>query len=127
MGNLISFSPQPPAPPPSSSSQLAEPAPIVFDNLTAAIVRLAASISYPYASLSLSSGVVGLDVLGYNLRVFNASIGLAFAFAEAIQGAPRTFAKTLISEHRLRIERAATPAPLGENRALMEAGAEEVD
>lgn len=77
-------------------------------------MRLAAAIAYPYGSFASSEQVYGLDVLGYNMRVFNASLGLAFAFAEAIQGAPRVFAKTLAKEQRkaiqgISISRGATP------------------
>ncbi|KAJ2920685.1 hypothetical protein H1R20_g16409, partial [Candolleomyces eurysporus] len=89
IGNLISFNPS--APPQEPTQPV-----ILFDPLTAAIARLAVSAAYPYASLSATEHVHGLDVLGYNLRFFNALVGLGFAFAEAIAGAPRLFAKTLL-------------------------------
>ena len=59
-----------------------------FDPLTASIVRLAAQIAYPYTRLNEST-VKGIDVLGPGVRVLNAGVGVAFAFAEAIEGAPR--------------------------------------
>jgi hypothetical protein len=57
-------------------------------------------VSYPYAFIASRTELVGLDVLGSNWRVLSASVGLAFAFAEAIAGAPQLFAKTLIREQR---------------------------
>ena len=109
VGNLISFNPPSASTAPESGPTTAvtnkrAPADLPFDPLTAAIVRLAAAIAYPYASFASKEHIFGLDVLGYNLRVFNASLGLAFAFAEAIQGAPRSFAKTLAGEQRLAIQ-----------------------
>ncbi|PPQ98649.1 hypothetical protein CVT24_004147 [Panaeolus cyanescens] len=99
LGSLISFSPVAPSPPPTGSETPAQPvAPL--DPLTASIIRLVAQIAYPYESLSARNNIVGLDVLGPNGRVLSASTGLAFAFAEAIQGAPKVFAKTLVAEQR---------------------------
>ncbi|KAF5326077.1 hypothetical protein D9611_000905 [Ephemerocybe angulata] len=120
VGNLISFNPQP-APPSQQErnpSKGPTPTPIPFDPLTAAIVRVAASLAYPYASLSTAEHVYGLDVLGYNLRVFNSGVGLAFAFAEAIQVAPRSFATTLAHEQKLAI----APAPASSSREVFPTG-----
>jgi hypothetical protein len=112
VGNLISFNPTSAstastAPEPGSTTAVTNKrasTDLPFDPLTAAIVRLAAAIAYPYASFASQEHIFGLDVLGYNLRVFNASLGLAFAFAEAIQGAPRSFARTLAGEQRLAVQ-----------------------
>ena len=96
-GNLISFAPDAnnPSPRPQSVSQI-----IPFDPLTASIVRLAAEIAYPYGSIETRTEVLGLDVLGFRFRVLNASIGLAFAFAEAVAGAPQAFVEKLFAEQR---------------------------
>jgi hypothetical protein len=59
-----------------------------LDPLTASIIRLAAHISYPYSLIASQTGIVGLDVLSPNWRILSASVCLAFAFAEAIAGAP---------------------------------------
>jgi hypothetical protein len=72
VGTLVSFQPTP----------ISTYAP--FDPLSASIVRLAAQLAYPYTTLS----VKGVDVLGSRVRVLNAGVGLAFAFAEAIARAP---------------------------------------
>ena len=69
-----------------------------FDPLTASIVRLATEIAYPYTLVETRNEVLGLDVLGFRWRVLHASIGLAFAFAEAIAGAPQAFAKSILKE-----------------------------
>lgn len=96
-------------------------APAPFDPLTASIIRLAAQVGYPYTFIASRTGLVGLDVLGSNWRILSASVGLAFAFAEAIAGAPQLFAKTLIREQR-RVEfiedESQSPPPL-DRRALM--------
>ncbi|KAF8627600.1 hypothetical protein AX17_006171 [Amanita inopinata Kibby_2008] len=97
VGNLISFTPGANALPSEPSSATGV---VPFDPLTASIVRLAAQIAYPYSSIDAQAGVHGLDVLGFRWRVLNASIGLAFAFAEAIAGAPQAFAKTFLREQR---------------------------
>ncbi|KAF8621466.1 hypothetical protein AX15_007760 [Amanita polypyramis BW_CC] len=94
VGNLISFNPG------VNSSPLSASQIIPFDPLTASIVRLAAQIAYPYMSVETHTGIFGLDILGFRWRVLNASTGLAFAFAEAIAGAPRAFAKTFLKEQR---------------------------
>ena len=75
VGTIVSFRPAP-----TSSSA-------TFDPLTASIVRLAAQLAYPYPTL----GVKGMDILGPKVRVLNAGVGLAFAFAEAIARAPAPF------------------------------------
>lgn len=71
----------------------------------------------------MRAGVVGLDVLGQKWRVVSASVGLAFAFSEAIAGAPKV-ALEGVQRERLAIkqrEREGTPV----RRALMERGEEE--
>jgi len=100
VGNLISFTPG--ANVPQASAADASPTPLIlpFDPLTASIVRLAAEIAYPYTLVEARSEVLGLDVLGFRWRVLHASIGLAFAFAEAIAGAPQAFARTFMKEQR---------------------------
>ncbi|KAJ7623415.1 hypothetical protein FB45DRAFT_925593 [Roridomyces roridus] len=92
VGILVSFSPAVPTP--------AATGPLLFDPLTASIIRLALQFAYNPAIPPTSGGVVGpiyaQDVLGVRLRVLNASIGVAFAFAEAIKGAPAVWAKELL-------------------------------
>jgi len=66
---------------------------IPFDPLTASIIRLAAQIAYPFATDD--SGIQALDVLGLRWRALSASLGVAFAFSEAIAEAPALFAKSL--------------------------------
>lgn len=108
VGNLISFNP-------AVNQRQREDAKeiIAFDPLTASIIRLAAHIAYPFSTLDAQSGIYGLDVLGFKLRVWNAALGLAFAFAETISGAPHAFAQTLRRERRfLTPSRAATPIPV---------------
>ncbi|KAG5636987.1 hypothetical protein H0H81_006193 [Sphagnurus paluster] len=131
VGNLISFSPK------TVGQQQQPPSPDVpyptapFDPLTAAIIRLAAQVGYPFALLE--SDVYRLDVLGPRWRVLNASVGLAFAFAEAIAGTPQVFARTLVKEQRR--ERRLLESPrIGESvsvrrKVLMPSGSpgEEVD
>ncbi|KIK09518.1 hypothetical protein K443DRAFT_671416 [Laccaria amethystina LaAM-08-1] len=101
VGNVISFNPvnhasrtQPEGSPPNPIAP--------FDPLTAAIIRLAAQIAYPFDSPAETVGL-GFDVLGFRWRVLNASVGLAFAFAEAIAGAPEMFSKTFLRQQRLTI------------------------
>ena len=97
VGSVISFNPaNTPSPAETPSATLIAP----FDPLTASIIRLAAQVGYPFAFIASRTELVGLDVLGSNWRVLSASVGLAFAFAEAIAGAPQLFAKTLIQEQR---------------------------
>ncbi|KAF5353563.1 hypothetical protein D9756_008095 [Leucocoprinus leucothites] len=107
LANLISFNPTL-----THLRDTHKDALIAFDPLTASIIRLAAHIAYPYASLDLQSGVYGLDVLGFKLRVWSASLGLAFAFAETISGAPNAFAQSLRRDSSRRFltpSRASTP------------------
>jgi hypothetical protein len=113
IGNLITFNPSL-----NQRQQEDYKDVVVFDSLTAAIVQLAAQIAYPYTSLDIRSGVQGLDVLGFKFRVWSASLGLAFAFAETISGAPQafaqTFAQTLRRDRRLlTTSRGATPQIMG--------------
>jgi hypothetical protein len=75
-GTLISFSPAPQRGPYAPS--------LPFDALTASIIRLAAQIAYPFATIE--KNVQGVDVLGWRWRVLGAGVGVAFAFAEAISG-----------------------------------------
>ncbi|KIK54595.1 hypothetical protein GYMLUDRAFT_76934 [Collybiopsis luxurians FD-317 M1] len=65
-----------------------------FDPLTASIVQLAAQIAYtfpaysPFAITSSTSPTFkSVDILGFRWRVLFASVGVAFAFAEAISRA----------------------------------------
>jgi hypothetical protein len=94
-GTVISFNPvqsrlgdQPGAP---SSTQPTFPR-IPFDPLTASIIRLAAQIVYPFATDNL--GTQSVDILGFRWRALSASVGVAFAFSEAIAEAPALFAKS---------------------------------
>jgi hypothetical protein len=97
VGSVISFNPvNTPSPVETPSTTPIAP----FDPLTASIIRLAAQVGYPYALIASRTELVGLDVLGSHWRVLSASVGVAFAFAEAIAGAPQLFAKTLIQEQR---------------------------
>lgn len=95
VGNLVSF--KPPSLGTHSTSTGTSPA-IQFDPLTASIIRLAAHVGYPFALLEQNGRLQGLDVLGFKWRVLSAAVGVAFAFAEAIAGAPQLFAKTLADE-----------------------------
>lgn len=71
IGNVITFVP--------SLKTTAAP----FDPLTAAMVRLAASVLYRHPSYTLSEGQrVTTDVLGSEWRTVSAAIGVGFAFAE---------------------------------------------
>ncbi|KAG6879540.1 hypothetical protein C0992_001688 [Termitomyces sp. T32_za158] len=67
-----------------------------FDPLTAAIIRLAVQVNYPYASIP----VQGVDVLGWNWRVWNAIVGLLFAFSEKLGNSPQTTAEIIQTERR---------------------------
>jgi hypothetical protein len=96
-GSVISFNPANTR----SSAETSSATPIApFDPLTASIIRLAAQVGYPYAFIASRTELVGLDVLGSNWRVLSASVSLAFAFAEAISGAPQLFAKSLMRDQR---------------------------
>ncbi|KAG5646158.1 hypothetical protein DXG03_004211 [Asterophora parasitica] len=110
VGSLISFN----------------PVPTQFDNLTASIIRLAAHVGYPYTSFE--NGIQGLDVLGSRWRVLNASVGLAFAFAEAISVSPQAVARTLKAEQRVdRLLDASESASVVGRRALMPASQPDED
>lgn len=95
VGTIISFNP--PAPP--SQPPYNQPPP-PFDPLTASIIRLAAQVGYPFPLIERSTQTSGLDVLGFKWRVLNASVALAFSFAEAIASAPHVFARMLVVEHK---------------------------
>ncbi|KAJ7126627.1 hypothetical protein C8R43DRAFT_1211450 [Mycena crocata] len=92
LGALISFSPATPTATPARA--------VPFDPLTASIIRLALQYAYNPATLPAPGTGVGpvyaQDVLGVRLRVLNAAVGVAFAFAEAIKGAPAVWAKELL-------------------------------
>lgn len=100
-GTLISFRPAPQQSPTSTHNPN-----LPFDALTASIIRLAAHIAYPFASVDATS-VQGMDVLGWRWRVLGAGVGLAFAFAEAISGRiilPPVIAEDEVDLTRLQIE-----------------------
>ncbi|KAJ7584907.1 hypothetical protein C8J56DRAFT_1027401 [Mycena floridula] len=86
-GLLISFHPAKMTRP----NRLSAPA-APFDPLTASIVRLASHVAYPYPSIDFDKS---LDILGIKWRVLSASLGVAFAFAEAIALAPEALANHL--------------------------------
>jgi len=86
-GTLISFHPTKMIRPGGPQSPAAP-----LDPLTASIIRLAAQVAYPYSSIKFD---YSLDVVGFKWRVLNASVGVAFAFAEAIALAPEALAKQL--------------------------------
>ncbi|KAJ6591823.1 hypothetical protein DFH09DRAFT_1138017 [Mycena vulgaris] len=92
VGTIISFSPAVSTPSPTRA--------VPFDPLTASIIRLALQFAYnPATAPTPGTGmgpVYAQDVLGVRLRVLNAAVGLAFAFAEAIKGAPAVWAKELL-------------------------------
>ncbi|KAJ7695163.1 hypothetical protein B0H17DRAFT_1198853 [Mycena rosella] len=93
VGTVVSFSPAVSTPSPTRA--------VPFDPLTASIIRLALQFAYnPATAPTPGTGlgpVYAQDVLGVRLRVLNASVGLAFAFAEAIKGAPAVWAKELLA------------------------------
>ncbi|KAF7309599.1 SAP domain-containing protein [Mycena indigotica] len=74
-GSLISFSP---ALPTATLSR------VPFDPLTASIIRLALQFAYDPSTMNSAAR----DVIGLRIRALNSAIGVAFAFAEAIKGAP---------------------------------------
>ncbi|PPQ74525.1 hypothetical protein CVT26_007921 [Gymnopilus dilepis] len=103
VGCLISFNPNQPPKPKSKSPTTPSPSkrPVApLDPLSASIVRLAVQTAYPYTTIATRTGVVGIDVLGSQWRIWSASVGLAFAFAEAISGTPQAVAKTVLHEQR---------------------------
>jgi hypothetical protein len=117
VGNVVSFN----LPSPHAQSSTGPPVP-PFDPLTASIARLAAQVGYPFALIGQNMQISGLDVLGFKWRVLNASVALAFSFAEAIAGAPQVFAKTLVVERqhdRLLGNKFAEDGPLSVRKALM--------
>ncbi|KAG6902920.1 hypothetical protein C0995_009311 [Termitomyces sp. Mi166 len=92
-GSLISFTPKPAS---RSKSPDSPDSTTPFDPLTAAIIRLAVQVNYPYASVP----VQGVDVLGWNWRVWNAAVGLLFAFSEKLGGSPQATAQIIQIERR---------------------------
>lgn len=117
VGNIVSFHPSSPQPP-SSAGPPVPP----FDPLTASIVRLAAQVGYPFVLIEQNTQILGLDVLGFKWRVLNASVALAFSFAEAIASAPQVVAKTLAVEQqydRLLKNGLSEDEPQSNRKALM--------
>ncbi|KAJ7224507.1 hypothetical protein GGX14DRAFT_650874 [Mycena pura] len=110
VGTVISFSPAIPSSTPSRA--------VTFDPLTASIIRLALQFAYnPATARSPGIGigpVYAQDVLGLRIRVLTAAVGVAFAFAEAIKGAPTVWAKELFRKDDEGSEAEALP----ERRAL---------
>ncbi|KAG5340633.1 hypothetical protein C0989_000990 [Termitomyces sp. Mn162] len=126
-GSLISFTPKSLSRPTTPNSPHAT---TPFDPLTAAIIRLAVQVNYPYISIP----VQGVDVLGWNWRVWNAAVGLLFAFSEKLGGSPQATAQIIQVERRkerLQLENSAsTPAsPSTRRKAIAPPGqlADEVD
>ncbi len=114
VGTLISFSPV------KSEGDRMD-----FDPLTASIVRLAAEAVYPYERFPLQStstllGVHDVDVLGLRWRTVAAGVGVAFAFAEAITGAPKAIAREL--KH---VPSPSVSPPTSDRKMLMANGEEE--
>ncbi|KAJ7257877.1 hypothetical protein B0H12DRAFT_1322702 [Mycena haematopus] len=107
LGTVISFSPATPSPSPSRA--------IPFDPLTASIIRLALQFAYNPATAPTPGPGLGpvyaQDPLGVRLRVLNAAVGLAFAFAEAIKGAPAVWAKELLAHKEDEADSEDTPGP----------------
>lgn len=95
VGSVVSFNP---ATPNMHSPLIGASQTTPFDPLTAAIIRLAAQVGYPYTGLEQE--LPHLDVVGFRWRVLNASVSLAFSFAEAIARAPQAFVDSLIREQR---------------------------
>lgn len=75
-----------------------------LDYLTAAIIRLAAHVIYPYDSIAFNAGTQ-VDVLGLKWRVLAAALTAAFAFAEAIALAPEVVVRhqSLFDSRPLRV------------------------
>lgn len=92
VGHVVSFSPI------TQQALPGNPPVPSFDPLTASIIRLAAEVGYPYPHFQQGRPDLGLDVLGFRWRVLISAVGLAFAFAEAIAGAPQAFASVLTRE-----------------------------
>ncbi|KAG6809833.1 hypothetical protein H0H92_014587 [Tricholoma furcatifolium] len=129
-GSLISTTPRPASQSTASDQAGAASSPAPFDPLSAAIIRLVVQANYPYASLS----VKGADVLGWDWRVWNAGMGLLFAFSERLSASPQTTAHIIQVEkekERLQLENSESPSvsPAIRRRALMSSShlAEEVD
>lgn len=102
VGSLISFSHRPRPQEPATRAGPTTPLPNApFDPLSASISRLAIQLAYPYATLSASQGQ-SVDPLGSNLRLWSASVSVAFAFAEAISGAPEVVVREVLRETQKR-------------------------
>ncbi|KDQ54484.1 hypothetical protein JAAARDRAFT_135495 [Jaapia argillacea MUCL 33604] len=78
----------------TTTKPVSHPPSLPFDPLTASIIRLACQFGYPYPALGshLHNGTI--DVLGLKWRVLSASLGVAFAFAEAIAEAVPVYGRT---------------------------------
>lgn len=85
LGSVISFHP-------ANATSARVPRVLSLDPLTASISRLAAHYGYPYKALNAT--IEGIDVVGPQWRILNASVVVAFAFAEAIFAAPSAFAES---------------------------------
>lgn len=103
VGSLISFShrPRPQELVSTSSGPPVSPPSAPFDPLSASISRLAIQWAYPFANLSAAQGR-NVDPLGSNLRIWSASVSVAFAFAEAISGAPEVVVREVLRETQKR-------------------------
>ncbi|KAF8196671.1 hypothetical protein K438DRAFT_1967687 [Mycena galopus ATCC 62051] len=115
VGTIISFSPATPTPTPSRA--------VPFDPLTASIIRLALQFAYNPATAPTpgpgAGPVYAQDPLGVRLRVLNASVGLAFSFAEAIKGAPAVWAKELLAVSKTDDDAGSEDAAPGPSRRAL--------